>query len=354
MNTETWETPLFFELDKVETIAEEEAAITLDYTPPVILPDDTALEYETDFKVEPLEPIISSISPTSTSPWLWLVGALGLLLVLMLLVDTYHFIAQQYASSFFLGTLFLTLIFTICGTVFILSRQAYQKIQILRTVSALQKEGYELMEKDGYGDALRYINKMVHFYAHRPDVKERIERFYITLSDSHHDSEVCNLFSNLVLKEIDQQAYHIVSQRSKETALMVMISQIALLDTVLTLWRNVRMIQDVATLYGGKPGLLGTMSLISGVVQNLIYANVSETVADSVAEILGGSMLSVMSAQVAQGLGSGVLTARLGLRTMQACRPLPFLEAEKPRLKGIRREIVFSLKGIFEKKKAEV
>jgi len=44
MNTETWETPLFFELDKVETIAEEEAAITLDYTPPVILPDDTALE----------------------------------------------------------------------------------------------------------------------------------------------------------------------------------------------------------------------------------------------------------------------------------------------------------------------
>lgn len=351
MNTETWETPLFFELDKVETIAEEEAAITLDYTPPVILPDDTALEYEPDdIKVEPLS-FISPASPTTTSPWLWLVSTLGLLLVLMLLVDTYHFIAQQYANSFFLGTLFLALIFTISTTTFILSRQAYQKIQTLRTVSALQKEGDELMEKDGYGHALRYINKMVNFYAHRPDVKERIERFYITLSDSHHDREVCNLFSNIVLKEIDQQAYHIVSQRSKETALMVMISQIALLDTVLTLWRNVRMIQNVATLYGGKPGLLGTMSLISGLVQNLIYADVSEMVADGVGEILGGSMLSVMSAQVAQGLGSGVLTARLGLRTMQTCRPLPFLETEKPRLKGIRREIIFSLKGIFEKAK---
>jgi len=141
------------------------------------------------------------------------------------------------------------------------------------------------------------------------------------------------LFSNFVLKEIDQQAYHIVSQRSKETALMVMISQIALLDAILTLWRNTRMIQDIATLYGGRPGFLGTITLIGGVLQNLIYADVSEMVADSAAEILGGSMLSVMSAQVAQGLGSGVLTARIGIQTMQACRPLPFSEEEKTPLK---------------------
>jgi putative membrane protein len=352
MNTETWNTPLFFELDQLETIAEEETAITLDYTPPVILPEDTKLEYEVEPVSQPISPMVPQSVQTTYSPWLSLVGALVLLLALMLVVDTYRFIAQQYASSFFLGTLFLVLILTISGAALMLSWQAYKKLQALRTVSALQKEGGKLMEVEGYGGTNQYLNKIVNFYAHRPDVKERLERFYMTINDSHRDSEVCSLFSNLVMKDIDQQAYRIVTQRAKETALLVMISQIALLDTVLTLWRNLRMIQDVATLYGGKPGFLGTISLIGNVLQNLIYADVSETIADSIGEILGGSILSVMSAQVAQGLGSGVLTARLGLKTMQACRPLPFTDEEKPRLKGIRKEIIFSFKGIFEKKEA--
>ena len=49
---------------------------------------------------------------------------------------------------------------------------------------------------------------------------------------------------------------------------------------------------------------------------------------------------------MAQGLGSSVLTARVGLRAMQVCRPLPFLEGEKPRLKEIRKEIIKSLKKL--------
>ncbi|OQY50124.1 MAG: TIGR01620 family protein [Candidatus Parabeggiatoa sp. nov. 2] len=357
MTAEALKTPLFFDLDKVETIAEEEAIITLDYTPPVILPEEAELELE-PYQPELVTPqpstIVSQPPPSSTfSPWPLLVGGLGLLLVLMLLVDTYHFILQQFNSSFFLGTLFLGLIVAISGAALTLSWRAYKKLQALRTVSALQKEGRQLIEKEGYGGAIQYINRIAHFYAHRPDIKARQERFYLTLNDTHHDREVCSLFSTQVMKDIDQQAYHIVTQRSKETALMVMISQIALLDAVLTLWRNVRMIRDVATLYGGRPGFLGSIGLITGVLQNLIYADVSEMVAESVAEMMGGSVLSVMSAQIAQGLGSGVLTARLGLYAMQACRPLPFSEEEKPRLKHIRWEIMSSLTGVFEKKEAQ-
>lgn len=366
MTTETWNSPLFFDLDKVESIAEEEAAITLDYSLPIIVPEDSELEMDNRLEVHEPKPVAQPFqmpsrveksraqksSSSSFSPWLWLVGALGLLLVLMLLVDAYHFIEQQYAESFLMGTVFLGLIFTIGTASLLLSWQAYRKIQTLRTVSALQQEGRQLMATDGYGNASHYINKIADFYAQHPDVKTRLEHFYLALNDTHHDREVCHLFSNFVMKEMDQQAYQIVIQRSKETALMVMISQIALLDTVLTLWRNIRMIRDVATLYGGKPGFLGSLSLITSVLQNLIYADVSEMVAESVAEILGGSMLSVMSAQVAQGLGSGVMTARVGLHAIQACRPLPFPEEEKPRLRDIRREIISSLKEAFKTKES--
>jgi putative membrane protein len=356
MTTEALTIPRFFELDQVETVAEEEAIITLDYTPPVILPEDAELEldsYEPEPVVTP-SPIPDSLpSSTGFSPWVWFVGSLGVFLVLMLLVDAYHFVAQQFYSSFFLGSVFLGLMVAISGAALTLTWRSYQHLRRLRTVSALQKEGKQLMEKNDYGHAIQYINRVMLFYADRPEVKARAERFYLTMNDSHHDSEVCSLFSSQVMKDIDQQAHRIVIQRSKETALMVMISQIALLDAILTLWRNVRMIRDIASLYGGRPGFFGSIGLISGVLQNLIYADVSEMVAGSVAEILGSSMLSVMSAQVAQGLGSGVLTARLGLHAMQACRPLPFSEEEKPRLTHIRREIMSSMTEIFNRKTSQ-
>jgi putative membrane protein len=141
-----------------------------------------------------------------------------------------------------------------------------------------------------------------------------------------------------------------VAQRSKETAFMVMLSQVALLDTVLTLWRNVKMIRDIASLYGARPSFLGSTSLIIAVVQSLLYADVSEMLAESMAETLGNSFLSVMSAQAAQGVGSGILTARVGIKAMQVCRPLPFTESEKPRIKDIRWDILSSLKGLFANK----
>ncbi len=337
MTIATLRMPTFFDLDKVETIADDEANITLDYTAPM---------GEVEQKTQ-TTPIITQKSPRY---FLMLLGLVGSLLLLTSLVNAYHFIVQHYASSFILGTVFLALIVAICTVALTLSIRTYQNIQALRTVSVLQKEGQQLIDKDGYGGAMPYLNKITQFYSHHPDIKTRLDRFYITLSDTHHDREMCVLFSSEVMQNIDQQAYKIVTKHSQETALMVMISQIALLDAVLTLWRNISMIRTVATLYGGKPGFFGTMSLIGGVLQNLIYAGATEAVADSVTEIMGGSLLSMMSAQVAQGLGSGVLTARIGLYAMQSCRPLPFLAEEKPRLKEIRKEIVKSMKGVFESK----
>lgn len=366
MTTQTWKSPVFFDLNEVESIAEEEESVTLTYTPPVILPPEVQLKtnalllaHEPEIE-ESLIPAANSedISPISsnatvaTGRWVWLVGALGLLLVLLTLENAVLFIAQQFDYGILLGITFTILVSTIALALGMAIWQNYQDILALRNISKLQEEGRLIIATDGYGNALKYVNKITQLYAQRPDIKAHLDRFYVVLNDSHHDHEVCHLYSTQVLKEIDQQAHRLVAKRAKETALLVMISQIALLDSLLTLWRNLVLIQDVARLYGGRPSFLASLSLFGAVLQNLIYADVSETVADSLAEILGGSVLSILSAQAMQGLGSGVMTARVGLYAMQACRPLPFQEGEKPRLKDIRREIVLSLKKTVERKSA--
>lgn len=375
MSAQTWRAPLFFNLSDVENIAEEEAAITLNYTPSVMLPDEAELETTPASLVHEPEPTekmgsmsdveyqysahyanannnpiyIPNTYAMAKSPWLWLLGSLSALFVGVTLLDTLNFIETQYQSSFLLGTFFLGITSALLWALVTLTWRSYQGVVIIRDITHLQHQGNMLVNSDNHGNAAYYIRKVAHLYHQRPELTPALERFYTNVSDCHTDREVCSLFSQYVLKDIDQQAYRVVAQRSKETAFMVMLSQIALLDTALTLWRNVRMIRDIASLYGARPSFLGSINLVTAVMQNLIYADVSEMLAESMAETLGHSMLSVMSAQVAQGVGSGLLTARVGVKTMQLCRPLPFSEEEKPRIKDIRWEIFTSLKTLVKK-----
>ena len=61
------------------------------------------------------------------------------------------------------------------------------------------------------------------------------------------------------------------------------------------------------------------------------------------------STVAKLSARAAQGVGAGLLTARLGLRTIEACRPLPWCADEKPRLGELRKRLVGQLAGYLRK-----
>ncbi|MCP4699441.1 MAG: DUF697 domain-containing protein [Gammaproteobacteria bacterium] len=374
-NAQTWQAPVFFELEELEE-APKEIPDTSAYIAPIILPENAKLESDAEVIKDEQGPEISETPPdageeekppawifekitlpvvdrawaNAFSPLSWLLGSLGVFLVFLLLVDTYRFLQVQYSASLFIGTLFLLMIFSIGGAAGWLAWRAWKDIQALRTVSALQEQGQGLLNAESYGDATKYVNKLAGFYLHRPDVSPQIDRFFVIVDSSHHDGEVCALFSMQVLKPLDEQAYRIVVKRANETALMVMISPIALLSTLITLWRTMRMIREIASVYGGRPGFFASFSLIGAVIHSLLYADVSELAADSMAETFGGSMMSVLSAQMAQGMGSSVMTARVGLKAIHACRPMPFTEETKPRLKDIRREVFRSLKQFIGNK----
>ncbi len=49
-------------------------------------------------------------------------------------------------------------------------------------------------------------------------------------------------------------------------------------------------------------------------------------------------------------MGAGLLTARLGIKAMELCRPLPRIDGDKPRLGDYRRELIGQLKSLLEKK----
>ena len=86
-----------------------------------------------------------------------------------------------------------------------------------------------------------------------------------------------------------------------------------------------------------------TDKLVKLVLVNMAFAGASEVVADLGMDMLSMDLAGRVSTRVAQGVGVGLLTGRLGLKAINIMRPLPWMEGEQPRLSEIRRDLLSQL-----------
>ncbi|TNH02901.1 TIGR01620 family protein [Testudinibacter sp. TR-2022] len=173
----------------------------------------------------------------------------------------------------------------------------------------------------------------------------RLQQWQKQLSEVHTAEEVGYLFSQNVLSDRDRQARSLVSKGAAEAAIVVGISPLAVVDLFFVAWRNLALINKIAALYGIELGYFSRIRLLRMVLLNMAFAGATELVHDIGMDWLSKDLMAKLSARAAQGLGVGLLTARLGIKTMEFCRPLAFQADEKPRLSIIHQELLTSLKS---------
>ncbi|WP_346797378.1 TIGR01620 family protein [Halomonas sp. Bachu 37] len=163
----------------------------------------------------------------------------------------------------------------------------------------------------------------------------------------HHDGrDIHALLSHHLLAPRDKAAQRLVSRMSGETAVMVAISPLTLVDMALVAWRNLTMVDRICRLYGLELGYASRLRLFRNVLHNMAFAGASELVTDAGMDMLSLDLAARLSTRAGQGLGTGLLSARLGLRTQRLCRPLPFDPTERPRLGDLRRDLWQQLRRI--------
>lgn len=216
----------------------------------------------------------------------------------------------------------------------------WRKLARLKSVEESQQIGDRLSQSLQSGEAEQFINKIIDKL---PD-EVSLEAYLSSIRDEHNDAEKLILFDELVLSERDLKAKKIVRRFAQESALLLAASPLAVLDMAIILWRNQRMIYKIADCYGIELGYWSRIKLIRGVIVNIIYAGASEIATDLGTQLLSVEMTGKFSARLAQGLGGGLLTARLGYQAMALCRPISFKEGTKPKLAGIHKELLLELK----------
>jgi len=63
---------------------------------------------------------------------------------------------------------------------------------------------------------------------------------------------------------------------------------------------------------------------------------------DVIQQLVGHGLTARLSRKLGEGVFNGALTTRIGIATIDVCRPLPYIEQQRPRF----RELVAEIAGL--------
>ncbi|PXX97294.1 TIGR01620 family protein [Halomonas sp. LBP4] len=177
---------------------------------------------------------------------------------------------------------------------------------------------------------------------------------FIAARQLHHDGrDLQLLLAHHLLAPRDREARRLISRMSGETAVMVAVSPLTLVDMALVAWRNLAMIDRLCRLYGLELGYASRLRLLRSVLYNMAFAGATEMAGEAGMELLSLNLAGRLSARAGQGLGVGLLSARLGLRTQRLTRPLAFPDGEAPRVSDLRGELWQQLRQLETKERED-
>jgi len=172
-----------------------------------------------------------------------------------------------------------------------------------------------------------------------------LSRVLEEVPDYYDSSELLQHLEVTFLDALDQEALRRIVRHATASGALVGISPFATLDVLIALRQSLRMIDDVAQIYGVRPSVVVSWRLFKRVLALIAYSGASEyAISELWPELVGDSMLSTVSARLGQGLGASLFMARIGLAAVHSCRPVPFTEKRRPRLGALSKRVAKSLK----------
>jgi putative membrane protein len=138
----------------------------------------------------------------------------------------------------------------------------------------------------------------------------------------------------------DELAKAAIASAAKRVSAVTAISPRAIVDILFVAAQSVMLTRRIADIYGARPGALGFLRLGRRILGHLAITG-GVAISDSVlSQLVGHGLAARLSAKLGEGVLNGLLTARVGLAAIAACRPLPFLGAPEPKLQDVAGEIL--------------
>ncbi|WP_413491589.1 YcjF family protein [Morganella psychrotolerans] len=317
----------------------------------VVFEQSTAMQSEQDAEGD-AEALLNQVLKPRRSLWRKLIFVAGGLLGISAVAQLIQWVNDAWAGNDWtaLGGIAATFLILIAGVGSVLTE--WRRLYRLRQRATEREAASALLQSHRIGDGRAFCEKLAE-QANIPSHHPALQRWQSLLQSSHNDREVVTLYSQIVQPVLDEQARRAISRFAAESALMIAVSPLALVDMAFIAWRNIRLINRVAAIYGIELGYYSRLRLFKLVLLNIAFAGASELIREVGMDWLSQDITARLSARAAQGMGAGLLTARLGIKAMELCRPLPWIENDKPKLMDFRKQLLQQLKNAIPKGKAQ-
>jgi putative membrane protein len=188
-------------------------------------------------------------------------------------------------------------------------------------------------------------DRILSLYAARPDLRWPLDRMQAHRGDVLDAGGMLTLLDREVMTPLDTHARRQITTSARRVATVTALAPLMSIAFAFVVFENLRLLRQLASTYGGRPGFAGSVRLGRAVVGNLIAAGGVAMTDDLLGQFIGQDVLRRLSRRLGEGAFNGALTARIGVAAISAVRPMPFLVATPLRARDILGEVIRAPKG---------
>ena len=271
-------------------------------------------------------------------------GGVTTLVGIMVSVAMWDFVSGLLSRNVYLGQAALWLLALIAGVLVLVLLRELAAFARLSKIETMRKDVRDAMEDGGEAAAIKVTKRLDSFYSGRADLRWARQTLAEYQGDVIDGPDLLALSERQLMTPLDQMAMIEVQMAARNVAAATALIPLAMVDVLVALTTNVRMVRRIAEVYGGRAGTLGSWRLLRAVATHLLATGAVAIGDDMISSVAGGGALSKVSRKFGEGVVNGALTARVGLAAMEVCRPMPFQALKRPRVSGVLKK---ALAGMF-------
>ena len=272
-------------------------------------------------------------------------GAVGGLVLLGAGLGVAQLIEDLFAGSTGLGVLGSVLTFAATLAFVVVAAREAAGLMRLAAIEELHRRAAAVLASDDRAESrviLRHLLKITHENPHLARARATLTSHAGDIIDG---GDMIRLAERELMTPLDQQARLLISSAAQRVSLVTAISPRALFDVAFVLAASLRLIRQLARLYGGRPGTLGMIKLMRHVIAHLAITGGMAASDSVIQQILGHGLTAKLSQRLGEGFLNGLLTARLGLAAIDLTRPLPFTALPRPSLTVLAKDLLRQREG---------